>query len=150
MARPMKSFLLLFITVLGIRCSNIENKVTVDDTQAENVSTVKQMFEAFNRHDWEAMASFYIDTAEFLDPSFGTAYVKQTRNETAAKYATLEKMYPDVRDNVVAIYSMGDVVGVQFVSSGTDSLGQKFSLPIGCFLTLKNGKIVKDATYYDQ
>lgn len=115
----------------------------------QNETVVKSMFEAFNKHDWKTMASHYSDSAEFLDPSFGHSYVKQTREEIAAKYAEFEKMFPDIKDEVVGIYPSGDVVAVEFVSSGTDSAGNTFTLPIACFLTVKNGKIIKDATYFD-
>jgi ketosteroid isomerase-like protein len=99
------------------------------------------------------MAACYSDTAEFLDPSFGTEYVKKTRAETAAKYAELQQMLPDIHDEIVDITASGDKVVVQFVSTGsaqgTDGKKETFTLPICSVLTIKGGKIIKDATYYD-
>lgn len=114
-----------------------------------NTDKAKQMFEAFNRHDWNAMAAFYTEPASFLDPSFGTDAVSKTRTETAAKYADLEKMFPDVHDEITGLYASGDKVTVEFVSSGTAPDGSTFRLPIATILTFKDGLIVKDATYYD-
>lgn len=120
------------------------------DKQAEkNIAAAKKMFEAFNQHDWQKMASFYTDTAEFLDPAFGPDYVKKTRKETAEKYADMQQMFPDVNDNITDMSASGDRVTIQFVSSGTPAGQAKWHLPICSVLTFKDEKIIKDATYYD-
>lgn len=107
------------------------------------------MFDAFNRHDWNAMTNYYSESASFLDPSFGKEYVNKSRKETAAKYAEMEKMFPDLHDEVIGVYPSGDKVTIEFISTGTISDSIKFSLPIVSVLTFENGLIVKDATYYD-
>lgn len=107
------------------------------------------LFEAFNRHDWKAMADVYADSALFLDPSLGTSFVMQTKTEIVKKYAELESTFPDVRDSITNIYPCGETVVVEFTSIGTALDGTKLSLPIVSVLTVKNGLIVKDATYYD-
>lgn len=107
------------------------------------------MFEAFNRHNWQAMANYYSQTASFLDPSFGTAYVDKTREETVAKYAEMEKMFPDVHDEIKGIYPSEDKVIVEFIASGTGPDSVRLKLLIISVLTFKDGLIVKDATYYD-
>ena len=116
----------------------------------ENVEVVKNMFDAFNRHDWKAMADHYIDSASFLDPSFGKEYVIQSQADLASKYEEMQKFLPDIHDEVIGLYPSGDKVSAEFISTGTMPDGTKFSLPISCILTLENGKIIKDATYYDQ
>lgn len=108
------------------------------------------MFAAFNRHDWPAMASYYSDRAEFLDPSFGVDYVIRSREETAAKYSKMAETFHDITDSIKSIYSTGDKVIVEFVSSGSSGDSIKFKLPICSILTFKAGKIIRDATYYDQ
>jgi ketosteroid isomerase-like protein len=95
------------------------------------------------------MAHHYVDSASFLDPSYGREYVRKSRNELVAKYSEMQTVFPDIHDEIVGLYPSGDKVSIEFVSSGTAANGQKFSLPISCILTLKDGKIVKDATYYD-
>ncbi|MBS1553448.1 MAG: nuclear transport factor 2 family protein [Bacteroidetes bacterium] len=116
--------------------------------ESQNEILVRQMFEAFNRHDWKAMIDFYADTAEFLDPGYGTEYVRKARSETATKYTEMQNMFPDLHDEVVTLFSNGDKVVVEFISSGSAS-GKKFKLPISTVLTIVNGKIVRDATYYN-
>ena len=107
------------------------------------------MFGAFNRHDWEAMASHYSDSALFLDPSFGTDYVRQTRTEMVIKYKEMHAMFPDLHDDVVTLVTSGNRVAVEFVATGTQPDGATFRLPISAMFTIENGKIVRDATYYN-
>ena len=114
----------------------------------ENITLTKEMIGTFNQHAWKDMASFYRDTASFLDPSFGSEYVRQTRVQTQEKYAAMEKMFPDIRDDIVMLHASGENVILEFVSSGTSADGSKFKVPICSILTFDDGKIVKDATYY--
>lgn len=116
----------------------------------QNVAVVTQLFRHFNDHDWTAMASLYEDPAEFIDPSFGTDAVTRTRAETAEKYAELQRQFPDIRDDVVRILPSGDThVTVQFVSGASAPDGSRWSLPICTVFELRDGRIVKDHTYYD-
>jgi ketosteroid isomerase-like protein len=117
--------------------------------EEKNLATANAMFDAFNEHDWEKMASYYTPDASFLDPSFGTEYVTKSRTETAAKYAELEKMFPDIHDEVIGMYPSGKKVTIEFVSTGSISDSTKFKLPIITVLTFQDGLITKDATYYD-
>jgi ketosteroid isomerase-like protein len=111
---------------------------------------VTDFFATFNAHEWDKLAALYAEPAEFLDPSFGTEPVQQTRAQVAGKYAELAKLFPDLRDSVVAVYASGDRhVTVQFVSSGTAPDGSRFTLPICTVFTIENGLVTRDHTYYD-
>lgn len=115
-----------------------------------NKQLARQMFEAFNKHDWQKMAGCYANPAEFLDPSYGMEYVKKTHQDLVEKYSEMQKMFPDIKDDLVNVYAAGDKVIVEFVSSGSLPGGEKWKLPICTILTVKDGKIIRDATYYDQ
>lgn len=141
----MKSLFFLSLFSLVVGCESRQARISPE----ANVELVKGMFDAFNKHDWEQMASFYADTAEFLDPSLGKEYVRQTRNEVAAKYRALSESISNIHDDVKGIYPSGDKVFVEFVSTGTLPDGSLFLLPIGGVLTIQEGKIIRDATYYD-
>jgi ketosteroid isomerase-like protein len=117
--------------------------------QSENLVVAEKVFTAFNEHDWHGMATLYAENAQFLDPSFGKEFVSKKRSETVAKYTELQEMFPDIHDRVTAMYPYEKTVVVEFVSTGTAPDGTKFSLPIISVLTIENGLIVKDATYYD-
>ena len=121
-----------------------------DRVQQQNIALTQKMFDAFNKHDWQTMASYYTEDALFLDPAFGKNYVIKTQPETAAKYSELQKIFPDLHDEVVGLYPSGDKVTVEFIATGSMGDSISFKLPIVSVLTFKDGKIVRDATYYDQ
>ena len=133
------------IVLMGFAISSCSK----EDASVKNNEVVRQMIDAFNRHDWEKMAGYYTEKADFLDPSFGITYVSKSRTETVEKYAGYQRMIPDIHDEIVDQYSSGDKVIIEFVSTGTISDSIQFRLPIISVLTLKDGMIVKDATYYD-
>ena len=115
----------------------------------QNAAIAKKMFDAFNAHDWKLMADYYSDSASFLDPSFGKEYVVQSRAAIVEKYTGFQQAFPDIHDEVVGIYPAGDKVTVEFISTGNANDSTSFTLPIVTILTFSNGRIVKDATYYD-
>jgi ketosteroid isomerase-like protein len=121
-------------------------------TTASNIDIVKQMFAAFNEHDWKKMASFYSNPCTFLDPAYGEKHVPQTHDDMLKHYGGLQGWSPDVRDDITFITAVGDnKVLIQFTSSGTTAKEKrKWSLPLCTVLTLENGKIVKDEVYYDK
>lgn len=140
----MKAVVFIVIVFIAIGC-----KSAPDSDETKNVAVANAMFDAFNKHQWEAMAGYYAEPASFLDPSFGPTYVNKSRAEVADKYRSMEGMFPDIHDELTGIYPYEDKVVVEFVSTGKASDSVHFSLPIITVLTIKDGLIVKDATYYD-
>ena len=135
---------ILFITLF----TSCNNKNVMSATNNEKL--VKQYFEHFNNHQWVKMANMYADTAEFKDPSLGQGIVKQTRQQTIDKHSELHKIFPDLHDNVIQTYPSGENhIIVEFVSTGTAPDNTKFELPICTILTIENGLITKDFTYFD-
>lgn len=142
------AYFFAFFLVFLAACAPKEPKT--NSVQEKNVALARQVYEHFNKHEWEKMANLYTENAEFKDPSFGQKTVQQTRKQIADKYKELEKMFPDVRDNIVAVYPSGEKhVIVEFVSSGTAPDSTKWQLPICTVFTIENGLISKDFTYYD-
>lgn len=96
------------------------------------------------------MAALYAERASFKDPSLGIEPVTKTRTQIAKKYSEMGQMFPDIKDDVVAIHPSGnDIVTVEFVSSGTAPDGSVFKLPICTIFKIENGLITLDFTYYD-
>jgi len=126
-----------------------DNTIAIPDKDNDKVVLAQKMFDAFNHHQWEVMANYYSDSALFLDPAFGKTYLKQSRSQTVEKYTLMQRVFPDIKDDVVAMYPSGDKVIVEFISTGTLASGDLFQLPIITVLTFKDNLIVKDATYYD-
>lgn len=136
----MRAFAFTGVLLFAVACSP-------SSSRPERVA--EKLFDAFNRHDWKSMVDLYAEEAKFLDPSFGVEPVSKTRSETIAKYTELQKMFPDIHDEVKAMYPNQNTVVIEFISTGTAPDGTTFRLPIVSILTIENGLIVKDATYYD-
>ena len=121
-------------------------------------AVVERMFDCFNRHDAEGMAALYADDAVIDSPD-----LDQPRRGPAAVqdiYAAHFRSTPDIRDEVRELVACGERVFVEFVSSGTITnleegapeimRGKRFELRIAAALTITDGKITRDVTYYDQ
>jgi ketosteroid isomerase-like protein len=129
------------LAIIVISCSPSAEK--------QNKETATQLFAAFNAHDWKKMNSLYSIDADYLDPAFGSDYLKKSTDEIVQKYGDMEKMFPNIHDEVKGMYASGDKVTVEFISTGSSGDSIKFRLPICAVLTFQNGKIIRDATYYD-
>jgi ketosteroid isomerase-like protein len=138
---------ILFSTFVLLSCENKTNSNTIT---TENEKLVTQYFEHFNNHEWSKMASMYAEISEFKDPTLGKGIVKQTRQQVIDKYSELNNIFPDLHDQVIQTYASGDKqIIVEFVSTGTAPDSTKFELPICTILTIENGTITKDFTYFD-
>jgi ketosteroid isomerase-like protein len=142
----MKKLILFFILITFLfSCANSNNKIAQNNEQL-----IKQYFDHFNKHEWAKLADMYVENADFKDPTLGQGIVKQTRQQTAQKYGELNKIFPNLHDEVVQIYPSGDKhIVVEFVSSGTAADNSKFELPICTIFTIENGLITRDFTYFD-
>lgn len=137
------------LVALGLALECAEKKDPHVEIAAQNLNSAKALFAAFNQHDWNKMADFYAKDAQFLDPAYGMDWVKKNREELMANYKGMQKNSPDIKDELTTIFAAADQVSIQFTSSGTTE-GQQWSIPISTVLTFKDGKIIKDATYYDK
>lgn len=130
MRRYLFSILLLFGACAG------------PDRGEEALKVAQAVFEAFNAHDWKKMESLYADDVEMIDPSFEG--VRKGKTGMTDFYRSV----PDIHDDIRNIFASGNQVVIEFVSTGTTD-GQAFQLAICTVLTVQNGKVVKDHTYYD-
>lgn len=106
----------------------------------DNEKLVKQYFEHFNNHERTKMANMYTDTVDFQDHSLGQGIIKQTRQQIIEKCSELNKVFPDLHDQIIQTYTSGDNhIIVEFVSSGTAPDNSKFQLPICTVFTIENG-----------
>lgn len=144
----MKKNTVVAIIVLALLSCKEQPQTKVATTK--NQELVKQYFDHFNNHDFTKMANMYADTADFKDPTLGDGIVKQTRQQTIAKYTELAKIFTDLHDEVINVYPAGEKhIVVEFISSGTAPDQTKFKLPICTIFTIENGVITKDYTYFD-
>jgi len=130
-----------FLSVIAVVCS-----VTACSKDDTNLTAAHNIFKAFNAHDWQTMLNYYADDAVFEDPAF--AEPVRDRSTMQQHHRQLQNQFPDIYDSVRNVSASGERVVVEFVSKGTSHDGQRFSLPICTILTFRNGKVVRDATYY--
>jgi ketosteroid isomerase-like protein len=143
----MKNVITMLVFFVLISCKN-QNQQTIAITNNETL--VKRYFEYFNNHDWTKMANMYAETSDFKDPSLGQGIVQQTRQQVIDKYSELNKIFPNIHDQVIQMYPSGDKhIIIEFVSSGTAPDNSTFTLPICTILTIENGLITKDFSYFD-
>jgi uncharacterized protein (TIGR02246 family) len=114
---------------------------------AETDALVRRMFEAFNRHDLEALSALYSVDAVVISPDHAAV---RGPGGVRRVYAALFTQFPDIKDHVSNIVVDGDRVAVEFVSKGCVAANQDcFELPIAAFITVRNGLIVRDVGYFD-
>ena len=111
-------------------------------------SVVEQRFAAVRRHDVDAIAALYAESAVETSPGFcqdrtGSAGARQT-------YTELFKSFPNITDEIVAIVVDGKHVAVQFTASSKKPDGTvAFAVPLANFITVEHGRITRDETYFD-
>ncbi len=143
----MKKFAFIFILLTMVGCNS---KQTNSSQTEQSVKTVKKLFDNFNQHDWQAMASLYADDAQFKDPSLGQTVIVQNRAQIQEKYRALNALFTDITDSIDQLYTSDEhTVIVEFVSKGTAPDSTTFRLPICSIFTIQDGQIIKDFTYYD-
>jgi ketosteroid isomerase-like protein len=142
----MKKVIITLFSYSCILACNTANKNSI----VTNNAFIQKYFETFNKHDWAALANFYADTAQFKDPTLGKGIITQTKQQTIKKYTELNAISPNLHDKIVTTYITNDsTIVVEFISTGTALDSTNFELPICSILTLRNGLIVKDFTYFD-
>ena len=110
--------------------------------------TADKLFAAFNRHDIDAMIKLYAADAEIISPD----HQKTLHGPEGARaiYAPLFAQFPDLHDRVVTMTAQDHRIAVEFVSTGCAAPPNKcFELPIASVLTLRDGRIVRDVSYFD-
>ena len=124
---------------------------SVDKSQSEPdyEAYLSTFFGLFNNHDWKALSNMYAEKAKFKDPALGPGIHIRTRSEFVEHYVALEEMIPDVQHSVINFHPCGNTVVVEFISTGTGPDGERFQLPICAILTIEDGFIARDYTYYD-
>jgi ketosteroid isomerase-like protein len=142
---------ILCMALTAAACNNPKPKTIMPpvNNSAANKAIIEQYFVHFNNHNWKALADMYVENPEMKDPAFGTANINMSKADIVKKYTELNQMISDVRDSIVAMYPAGNNTVVEFVSTGTEPGGKKFALPICTIFEIKEGKITKDFTYYD-
>ncbi len=125
---------------------------TANADSAETRAIVEAVFEAFNRHDLDAIVALYhpetrLVTPGYPEPRYGLEVIRAT-------YKDHFDNIPGVYDEVTRIVAEGDQAAVEFTASWDqpteDNPDARGALKIATFFKIKEGLIVEDITYYDR
>ncbi|QNK01594.1 nuclear transport factor 2 family protein [Dyella telluris] len=116
------------------------------DTPASPRSVVLAMFDAFNRHDADAMARLYAENATLSSSDFCAQ--RAGRAEVARTYRRLFLAFPDIRDEVESMVVQDGQVAMRFVARSAAGVSP-LHLPISTFLVVRQGQIVSDDSTFD-
>jgi ketosteroid isomerase-like protein len=115
-----------------------------------SVESLKQLLEAFNRHDLDRIMEFFSDDATFDmprgDEPWGTRFSGKNavRNGLATRFSGI----PDVHYGEDRHWVSGDRGVSEWLLTGTTTTGQKVRVR-GCDLfQLRDGKVVRKDSYW--
>ena len=140
------------ITLLIIASMFQAYNVSAEDNSEETRQIVVALFEAFNRHDVEALVALYSKDTKIvspgdIEPRIGHEIVREI-------YQGHFDNIPGVHDAVQNIVAEGDRAAVEFIATWEqpteDDPGARGSLRIATFIMVIDGKIAEDITYYDR
>lgn len=119
-----------------------------DETRA----VILALFEAFNRHDTEALVALYSENARTFSP--GDTEYQVGREAVRETYQSHFDNIPGVHDAVKNVIAEGERGSVEFIASWDQPTeadpAARGSLRIAAFITVRNGQIIQDFSYFDR
>jgi steroid delta-isomerase-like uncharacterized protein len=119
------------------------------------LSIAQQYFDAWNRHDADAIVGLFSEAGTYSDPSTGGPLQGPAIGDNAAR---LWASFPDLRFEIISVdETSDDVVAAQWMMLGTNDgsmfglppTGKLIELPGADFVTIKDGKIESVVGYFD-
>ena len=115
---------------------------------------VKNLWAAWNSHDWEKTSPFYADNCIIEDLPTKTCNGKR---ELEAYYNYLLIGYPDLNFEAMSCFGSDNQIATQWTMSGTNTgdtsrskaTGKSFSIPGVSILEIQGGKIIHETDYWD-
>ncbi len=114
-----------------------------------NLETVKRMYELFNKRQWQEIASLYTEQAAFLTNN-QDSFITHSKDEIPSIFEAFERKYPGIQEKILYIEESGDLVYVQFLTSGKTKSGKPWQQIAWTIFTVENRKIARVASYYNR
>jgi ketosteroid isomerase-like protein len=123
--------------------------VPASHSTGEALDTVRQKFDAFNRHDAAKLEEIYASDATLHSPDYPSL---EGNGPIADTYRKLFEAIPDAKDNLELLETSANHVYAQFILTGhwKGAEDKPLSVRIIAVYAVKNGHIVDDSTYYDR
>lgn len=139
------------VTVLIGICASLAggSSIAASPTDDAAIEVVRHKFAAFNQHDVGAIEEIYSRNATLNSPDYRDLI---GNNPIAETYRKLFESIPDAKDTVGLLESAGARVYAQFVLSGhwNGMQDKLIAVRIIAVYTVRDGRIIDDATYYDR
>lgn len=124
-------------------------KSGIEDAQSAREEFIHAFFEAFNKKDTLFLKNSYAPNAVLEDPDHPWQPIEGSQ-AIIKNYQALFDFIPDVQDSIKTLLVNGNMAGIEFISTGSID-GNPFRMRIFTLLEFDpNGKIKRDATYYDR
>ena len=150
MNTKLKTFF-IFILLTFSYLSPVE-VILAEGNSEETQQVILALFEAFNRHDTEALVELYSEDARILSP--GDIEPRIGQQVVREIYDSHFQNIPGVHDAVQNIIAEGGQGSVEFIASWDQPTENnpkaRENIRIASFITVKNGKIIQDVTYFDR
>lgn len=116
---------------------------------AGRVATMKEFLDAFNRHDVDAIMSYFVDDCEFDTPRGPTAYGRRLRGKAEVREGISARFegIPDVSYSDDVHWSCGDRGVSEWTLRGTTVDGRRVEVR-GCDLFVFEGDKLKRKDSY--
>jgi predicted ester cyclase len=88
------------------------------ESETANVDAVRVGFDLFNKHDWKALTAVYAADAVLSDQSAPADYAGSKAIEK--QFKEIGKAFPDVKEEITAIWGAGDYVVAESTLTGTN------------------------------
>ncbi len=115
---------------------------------------VKNLWAAWNSHDWEKTSPFYADDCIMEDLPSKTCHGKR---ELEAYYQYLLEGYPDINFEAKRTFGNDNQIATEWIMSGTHTgntarfkaTGKRFSIQGASLLEIQSGKVIRETDYWD-
>jgi len=137
------------ILFIGLVFVLADTAVPASHTAAGPIDTVRQKFDAFNRHDAAMIEEIYASNATLHSPDYPRL---EGNGPIADTYRRLFEAVPDAKDNLELLEISASHVYAQFVLTGhwKGAQARPLSVRIISVYAVKGGHIIDDSTYYDR
>jgi steroid delta-isomerase-like uncharacterized protein len=146
------------ITVILLTIVFLNGFIGCQSTNEKEIKSEKmfrEYFESWNTHDVEKMASFFTEDCVYDNLARGQTYRGKDELKSWAK-ASFD-VIPDFKIDITSLFISVDLVACEWVMTGTLSgnspelpaTGKSFSVRGATIAQLKDGKIQRNADYWD-
>ncbi|MFB0559628.1 MAG: nuclear transport factor 2 family protein [Candidatus Lokiarchaeia archaeon] len=129
----------------------MSNKKTLTDEEKRNLDVVKEWAKTWSTHGaaTRMVDEIYADSCEVFTPLQNIHYVKKGQSKENWKNVEIavEKIFEKREMRLLQTLARGDTVAVEAEITLTPVQGETIKSWFAAFLTLKDGRIIKDHTY---